>query len=231
MPKKKKQPRKQPTKFNGAQYLRNQQLVSPDGTMNKHWGGVHSKKTGMTYDPAYRDIGQCLAFLMKESLTACAEICYPEDADGRMALDTIGQFMAKIWNESLHDNLNGLGQFQALYGRLKEIPGGTEAYTAWTHYFVQTYFCYLFTVPKMSNGLREGWLQDTAEYSAMLTVLGSLDEDLKRKVIEQLKDRGVWPSNLSYSKLLRRLDDFVKVVVEGQNLRLKEQQEAEATDD
>jgi hypothetical protein len=209
--------------FSGAQYLRNHPeagLVDRDGTENKHWVGIHSKSTGMTCDPTYRDIGHCLAFLMKESLTAATEICYPEDAEGREALDTIGQFIAKIWNESLHDNLNGLCQFRSLYKRLEEIPKGQEAYTYWTHYFVQTYICYLFTVSKMANGLREGWLEDAAEYNAMLTVINSLDDDLKSQVIIQLREKGVWPSNISYSKLIRRLDDFVNVVIEGQHLRL-----------
>jgi hypothetical protein len=233
MPKKKKQPRKPAPKgnFSGAQYLKNTQLVGPDGKENKHWGGMHSKKTGLTYDPSYRDLGHCLAFLMRESLAACTEICYPEDADGRLALDTIGQFMAKIWNESLHDNLGGLCQFRSLYARLDEIPGGREAYAAWTHYFVQTYFCYLFTVRKMANGLREGWLDETSEYNAMLTVLNTLDDDLKKQVIEQLTERGVWPTNMSSSKLIRRLDDFVKVVIDGQEMRLREQAAQEEKED
>jgi hypothetical protein len=222
---KKNQPRK--PGFNGAQHLKHLHLVDKDGKENKHWGGIHSKSTGMTCDPTFRDIGHCLGFLMKESLTAATEICYPEDAEGRLALDTIGQFVAKIWNESLQDNLGGLNQFRSLYKRLDEIPKGREAYTAWTHYFFQSYICYLFTVSKMKNGLREGWLDENAEYNSMLTILGSLDDDLKAKVIKQLKDRGVWPSNLSYSKLLRRLDNFVNVVIEGQELRLREQEEAD----
>lgn len=223
MPKKENQP-----KFNGAQYLKHHPqsgLVGPDGKENKHWAGIYSKKTGMTCDPTFRDLGHCLAFLMKESLTAATEICYPEDAEGREALDTIGQFVAKIWNESLQDNLSGLCQFRSLYKRLDEIPKGREAYAYWTHFFVQTYICYLFTVKKMANGLHDGWLDETAEYNAMLTVVNALDDDLKAKVIVQLRDRGVWPTNISYSKLLRRLDDFVNVVIDGQQLRLKEQQE------
>ena len=142
MSKRKKQPRKQPKpqpkKFSGAQYLRNSQMLGKDGKLDKHWGGLYSKETGLVCDPTYRDLGQCLAFLMKESLQACSQICYPDDADGNLALDTIGQFMAKIWNESLEDNTNGLCQFRALYERLQEIPEGSEAYTHFCAYFVQT---------------------------------------------------------------------------------------------
>jgi hypothetical protein len=224
MPKNKKQPRKSKTD-NGARHLRDTHLVGADGKLNKHWSGITSKKTELTCDPTYRDIGHCLAFFMKESLTACTEICYEEDAEGREALDTIGQFVAKIWNESLKNNLNGLGQFRAMYERLEEIPGGRDAYTAWTHYFFQTYISYLFTVSKMANGLREGWLDETSDYNAMLLVLSSLNEDTKKSVIKQLLEHGVWPSNISYSKLLRRLEDFTDVVKEGQRLRLQEQAE------
>jgi len=230
MPKKNKKPRKPQPKgsFSGAKYLRNTQLVGRDGKENKHWAGVVSKESGLVSDPEFRDIGHCLGFFMKESLTAATEIFYPEDAEGRLALDTIGQFMAKIWNESLQDNLNGLCQFRSLYERLDEIPKGREAYAVWSHYFVQTYFCYLFTVKKMANGLNTGWLEDVGEYNSMLTIVNSLDDDLKKQVVKQLEDRGVWPSNVSYSKLIRRLDDFVNVVIEGQQLRLKEQQEKDS---
>ena len=234
MPKKKKQPRKPKTDprgaFRGAEYLRRNPdmgLVDANGRENKHWSGIHSNKTGLVTDPVFRDIGHCLAFFMKESLQACSQIVYPEDADGNLALDTIGQFVAKIWNESLHDNLGGLCQFRSLYKRMEEIPGGTEAYAAWTHYFFQTYVCYLFTVKKMANGLKEGWLDETSEFNSMMLILNTLDDDLKAKVLEQLRDRGVWPSNISSSKLIRRLDDFLKVVIEGQDLRIKEQQEAD----
>lgn len=214
--------------FSGARYLRNTQMIGRDGKEDNHWGGLFSKKTGMTVDPTFRDIGHCLGFLMKETLTAATVVCYPEDAEGREALDTIGQFVAKIWNESMHDNLSGLCQFRSMYKRLDEIPGGKEAYTAFTHFFFQTYICYLFTVKKMANGLREGWLEEAAEYNAMLTVLNSLDDDIKKQVVKQLVDRGVWPSNMSYSKLVRRLDDYLGVVIEGQRIRLEQKEQGNA---
>jgi len=208
-------------KWSGADYLKRTNLLKADGTENKHWSGMRSPKTGMVCDPTFRDIGQALAFLMKESLQACSQTCYPEDVEANLALDTIGQFMAKIWNESLVDNLGGLGQFQVLYARMAEIPRGTEVYNAWCHLFVQTYFCYLFTVQKMANGLREGWLEEAAEFNAMLTVVSSLPEDLRKQVVQHMSSSGMWPSNLAYGKLIRRLEDFLSVCKEGQELRAK----------
>ena len=60
----------------------------------------------------------------------------------------------------------------------------------------------------------------------MLTILNSLDDDLKKQVIAQLSERGVWPSNVSYSKMIRRLEDFVNVVIEGQQLRMETERKA-----
>ena len=120
-----------------------------------------------------------------------------------------------------------------LYDRLKELDDGAEAYTHFCVFFVQTFFCYLFTVEKMANGLPNELEEDTRDYQAMMTVLSVLDEDLKRQVLDQFIDRGRWPSNISYSKLRRRLDDFLSVCVEGQKLskeydRERHEQELEA---
>ena len=209
--------------WNGAQHMRNRHMLDRAGNFDRGFGGVKSPSTGVICDPMHRDIGHVFPFLMKESLLAATQLLYtePENEDAIVALDTIGQFMAKIWNESLTDNLGGLQLFEQLYGRVREIPGGPEAYTAFTTYFVQSYFCYLFTVQKMAIGLVP-LTADSQEMQAMYTVLSGLSEGTRKTVIQEWRDNGIWPSNISYGKLLRRMEDFTEVVKEGQRLRIEQ---------
>jgi hypothetical protein len=217
-------PAKENSEWNGAEYLRKKHLVTPAGGYNKSWNGIRSPITGKVCDPTNRDIGQVFPFLMKEALQASVQLG-SKSQEELVALDTIGQFMAKIWNESLQNNESGLCQFRALYERMREIPGGDEAYTAFCSFFVQTFFCYMFTVQKLSNGLPDGIDQeDVQDYQSMITCLSVLDDDLKRRVLQQWLERGRWPSNITYGKFLRRLEDFVEVVKEGQRLRLEEEE-------
>lgn len=209
--------------WNGATYMRNKHMLDRRGQLDRSFGGVKSPSTGVICDPMFRDIGHVFPFLMKEALSAATQLLYtdPEDEDGILALDTIGQFTAKIWNESLEDNLGGLGYFHQLYERVSEIPGGEKAYSAFATFFVQSYFCYLFTVQKLAIGLTP-MTEDAAEFGAMETVLAGLSPDTRRQVLREWVDNGIWPSNISNSKLKRRLEDFTEVVKEGQRLRMEQ---------
>jgi hypothetical protein len=73
----------------------------------------------------------------------------------------------------------------------------------------------------MSNGLpADACHTDVKDYQAMLIALDVLDDDLKKAVVRQWLERGQWPSNMAYGKLIRRLEDFLEVVKEGQRMRL-----------
>lgn len=220
-----------PRDWSGARALRDKHGVLPNGRANNAWDGVKSRSTGKICDPTYRDIGQAFPFLMKESLSAAHELHAGGATEGPLVadLDLIGQAMANIWNTSLHDNIAGLSTFHDLYHELKGTDHGQEAWVSFCTFFVQTYFCYMFTVNKMANGLPEGWESDTGEYNAMLTCLSGLDEATRKIVILQWQSNGIWPTHLSYSKLLRRQEDFIAVAREGQELR--KQQERERTGD
>jgi hypothetical protein len=196
-------------------------LKDRSGQYNPHFSGMVSRETGKHINLEDRDMGQMFPFLMKESLRATSDLVYPNDAAAHLALDTIGQMMAKIYNDSIDNNLAGMCQFRELYKTVAEIPVGPEAYANWSTFFVQTFFCYMFTVSKVANGLPREICKDVAEYQAMVTCLSALDDDLKKKVMDQWRDRGVWPSNMSYGKLIRRLDDYVEVIKEGQRLRIE----------
>lgn len=209
--------------WNGAKYLEHTKLRDRQGSYDPHFSGLVSKSSGKHINYEDRDIGQAFPFLMKESLRACADLVYPGDAEANMVLDTVGQMMAKIFNDSVEDNLQGLQQFRNLYEDVASIPRGPEVYANWSAFFVQTFFCYLFTVNKVANGLPREICKDVAEYQAMITCVSALDEDLRKQVLRQWQDRGVWPSNLASGKLIRRVDDYIEVIKTGQRLRLEHQ--------
>jgi len=207
--------------WKGANHVRNKHLLDRRGNLDKSFAGVKSPATGVICDPMHRDIGHVMPFLMKESLQAATQLLYTDrekHADAIVALDTIGQVMAQIWNKSLEDNLSGLQLFEQLYSRVGDLPGGSEAYGAFASFFVQSYFCYLFTVQKMAIGLVP-MSEDSQEFQAMGMLVAGLSPETRKKAIQEWSDAGIWPSNISFGKLIRRLDDYIEVVKEGQRLR------------
>jgi len=195
-----------------ATYMENLHVNKPG------WMGLYSKKTGKTVDPTYRDIGHCMALLSKEALTAAA-VVYQDDHEALVALNTVALTLEEIWKRSLQDNLLGLCLFRDLYTRIREIPKGPEAYATFCACFVQSYFSYLFAVQKMAIGLEESFGTSTQEFVGMMEILATLPESLRKAVIKEFAEQGMWPSNISYAQLLRRLDDFIELVKRDQLVR------------
>jgi len=204
--------------WKGAQHLRGTQMLDHKGKYATSFGGVRSAVTGVVCDPIHRDIGHCMPFLMKESLQAATQLLYKDDEKAIELLDCIGQLIAKVWNESVSDNLQGVPLFSQLYEEVRSQDRGEEVYGAFCTFFVQSYFCYLFTVPRMAIGIRP--LQDgDSEFQGMLSVLAGLSPELRKAVIAEWMEEGLWPSTVNSGPLLRRLDDYIEVIKEGQELR------------
>ena len=191
------------------------------------WAGVFSKKTGKTVDPTYRDIGHCMALLSKEALTAAACV-HQDDPEALVALNTVALTLEEIWKRSLQDNLQGLCLFRQLYDRIRELKKGPEAYATFCACFVQTYFAYLFSVQKMAIGLDDTFGTSTQEFTGIMEVVSVLPEEMRKRVVKEFSEQGMWPSNIAYGQLLRRLDDFIDVVKKDQEARrIREQKKDE----
>jgi hypothetical protein len=205
--------------WKGAQHMRDTHLVHRGGGHNNSWDGVKSPATGRVCDPTFRDIGQAFPFLMKESLQAVTQLCDLTESEIE-DLDLIGQALAQVWNTSLRDNQGGLSIFKDLYDELQSQET-SRVWAMFSTFFVQTFFCYMFSVQKMANGLPENWSEDVSDYQAMLTCVTGLSDESRKTVVKEWLDNGLWPSNISYGKLIQRLDSFIDVAREGQELQEK----------
>jgi len=192
--------------------------------LGKGWSGMVSKETGKVCDPTYRDIGHCAPLILREAINAASAVD-PSNAEFQLALDTISNTMQKIWCDSIEDNLAGLSQFPELYHAVRCIPYGAEAYAAFSAFFVQSFFCYMFTAKKMANGLTPSFGEPTQDFMAVLQVLSSLSDGTRQAAMKEFRDAGLWPTTVDSSKLLRRHEDFMAVVKEDQAIRLKQAEE------
>jgi len=204
--------------WNGAAHIRNTQLIDNTGKYATSFAGVKSAVAEVITDPIHRDIGHCMPFLMKESLQAASQLLYKEDEEALELLDCVGQLIAKVWNDSVADNLQGIAYFNQMYEEIRSHARGEEIYSAFCSFFVQSYFCYLFTVPRMAIGIRPLEERDS-EFQGMATVLAGLSPELRREVIKEWTSEGFWPTTVNAAPLLRRLDDYIEVIKEGQALR------------
>lgn len=204
--------------WKGAQYLRNTQMLDKSGNYATSFGGVKSAVSGVICDPIHRDIGHCMPFLMKESLQAATQLIYSDDDQAIELLDLVGQLIAKVWNEAVKDNLAGIGLFSQLYEEVRSVDRGDEIYAAFCTFFVQNYFCYLFTVERMAIGIRP-LEEGDSELQGMASALSALSTDTRRLVLSEWMEEGLWPTTVNAGPLIRRLEDYIEVIKEGQELR------------
>jgi hypothetical protein len=168
----------------------------------------------------HRDMGNCWHLLMLEGLSM-TNASYIDPETGRApdhiytTLDICGRMIRQIYAASIQDNINGLQAFRQLYDYLDEQEDGKEVYSRFCAFFFQAFFCYMFTSKKMALGLPQDCDDERViEHTAVLQVLSMLDDHTKRDAIKQIVDRGGWPTNMDYSSLLKRLDNFLAVAEE-----------------
>ena len=71
----------------------------------------------------------------------------------------------------------------------------------------------------MTIGLPDALNVDVFDFNTALTILSSLDDKTRAAALKQFKDNGHWPGTVDHSHLLRRLDDYSKIIQEDQKKR------------
>jgi hypothetical protein len=181
-------------------------------------GMVIGRKKGSN-DPFaawHRDLGNCLHLILGEAV-ACCEAQFAGKKDELETLDTITKMLLLIYTDARGDRKKGLVQFRHLYEYIDNRgDSGKEVYNTFSTYIVQTIFCYLFTCQEMAIGLPQTLDVEVFDFTATLNILSVLDDDTRVTVLEQLKGRGHWPTNVDYSMLLQRMDDYLEVIRKDQ---------------
>jgi hypothetical protein len=189
-------------------------------------GGMMLRKRGSNdpfLNPA-RDLGHCWRPVFKQAVVSTQRF-YSETNDEKAVeiLDMASHMFIRIYAESYQNNLTGLQLFGQLYDGLQEYgEKGAEVYGFLCSNVVQTLMCWLFTVPEMGIGLPENIGERTDEYSGILNVVNSLSPDLRKKVLSELEENGVFPRKIDYGPLLRDLDNYLEVIKRDQERRYKE---------
>jgi hypothetical protein len=172
----------------------------------------------------HRDIGNCWHLLLAEATECTAQAVGPEDAESMEILDTIVKTYICIYKDSTKDNLQGLAKFEPLYSYLQDKgKQGDYVYATFTSFFMQSFFCFMFTSREMAMGLPQEVDERILEHSCLLNILGLMDDQTRVDTMNALVMKGLWTSKVDHSRLLRRLDDFMAIIKEQQAKQVEEQ--------
>lgn len=174
----------------------------------------------------HRDLGNCWQFLVHEAMTAANE-ALGKDPETFDILSTLSQGFKEIYINSMEDNHKGMSGFREIYAFIEEKgEKGMTAYATFSAFLVQTMFCFMFTGRKLAVGLPQDLDNIRVhEFQSGLTFLSLLDDDLRIEATKQFRDRGLFPTNVDISSLLRRLDDFLAIMLKDKEVHTKEMQE------
>jgi len=190
-------------------------------------GGMAGRKKG-TNDPfanPERDLGHCWGLIFKQSIIV-AERQYAGNAQALRCLDMIANMLILTYKEAYTSRLEGLQLMPQMYKELLEYGSlGRDVYGVFSGAVVQTLMCYLFTVPEMGIGLPPEIGERVDEYNGILTILSSLKDSTRKKVLAELDENGMWPRCVDYGPLLREMDNYAEVIRKDQDRRLAELEE------
>lgn len=171
----------------------------------------------------HRDIGNSWQLLVHEAMTAANE-ALGRDPEVFEILSAISKGLKAIYVDSLEDNYKGMAGFREIYDYIDEKGElGHKAYSTFSTFLVQTMFCFLFTSRKMAIGLPQD-IESSRLHEVMdaVNIMSVLDDDLRIKVMQQFRDRGVWPTTLDCASLLRRLEGFRDTMLEDYEAHTQE---------
>lgn len=173
------------------------------------------------FSAPYRDIGNCLSMLLA---AACdhTKAVYEDREKEIEILDTIVKMYLKVYVDCRKNNMQGLSNIKELYDYLDGVENGHQVYSTFTAAFLQSVFCYLFTVRELAIGLPDSLDQEAFEHNVTLQLLSSLSEEVRPGATKDLLQAGYWKSTIDHSKLLRTLDPFLEIIKEQQAKQYKE---------
>jgi hypothetical protein len=175
------------------------------------------KNEGEPFYDIHRDIGPGFNLFYNEAMTRTAQVFF-EDTAAKPVLDMIALAVMKIHKTCNEGNLMGVNMFGELYRELHKVEKGNEVYATFCAFFFQGVLCYLFSSRAMASGASSMETQ-TRELVGILDIVGTLTpRALRNKVLEQLCQNGVWPTNINYGPLLRQLEDFEEVILKDGEL-------------
>jgi hypothetical protein len=166
-----------------------------------------------------RDVGKCAEMFVRQAVVNL-QAQYRESPERLEALDTIAQMFVVLQIEALQEQSAAVGNFNKLYGYIKESPLRQEVYTAFCMLFVQTFFCYMFATPALALGLVPWDTSRAADYLGLVNLLAMMPEEDKARAFEGFQRAHQWPSNVDIGMFLKENQDWLALIRADQQARL-----------
>ena len=177
-----------------------------------------------------RDLGHAWAFLHSEATTVSAallearfeasELTYRETDAAMTTLDKISKFYIQFYSAALQNQAGAIGSFSQLHEQL-ETDLDKEVFSMYNAALAQSMGCYLFAAQSMALGLTPDTAQDSFESATALTMLNSLSDDLRRKVLKEWQDNGYVPSNADVKSVVRATEPYMDIILKAQEIQKK----------
>jgi hypothetical protein len=192
---------------------------------------VKRKGAANFYDER-RDLGNALPLLFNDAFASTRAVYHGKEEVE--VLDAFSMGVKMLYKRCSSGDLLGVALFRDLYTHFQKYENGGEVYATFCAFFFQATVCYMFSTSEIASGLDEFdvTMFDAYDMNKSLTLLGLLDDDTRAAATRQLSERGHWPTTVDYSKLLRRLDDFIELIKADQERRyaLMDQEDKDGTE-
>jgi len=170
-----------------------------------------------------RDLAHCWPLIFGEATALTQEIMKAQYGDEELYseamrhLDTYSKFYIHVYADALVDRKEGIGAFGQLYKYIREEGELAQAvYSTFTASIGQSIPSYLFTAQAMALSIPRAIDQTAFDLTAMTSIMHSLSDSTRRLVMKELAEQGEWPTNISYSGILKRTEDYMAMIKKEQ---------------
>lgn len=181
-----------------------------------------------------RDIAHMWPLLVMEATTVTQqhymlqyeadEISTEETQEIMVTLDFICKFHMKFYSEALSSQAGAIGSYPLLHKYL-DTDRKREVHSVFNCSYVQAIGCYLFTTQGMCLSIPTAINEDLFEQTTSMSLLNSLSDKLRKKVVKELQETGYIPSNHDISKVVRATAPYLQIIQEVQDADIAKQKE------
>jgi len=182
---------------------------------DRHVGFSGIKAPGSPALVWYRDVGQCLPMLMKNSAILVENI-YEGDEEALARLDVITKMIANMYVEARKDHTSAAANMSGLLVYASEDEKASAVFSAFCMGCVISVGAYLFSFKEMSVLSPDSLTQDVYDYNIFLQMWSMLPAEERERFLACIRSHSCLSSRLDLSPLFRGFEDYLAKIRQDQ---------------
>ena len=200
--------------------------MKPETFANQGKGAAGIRQPGMPPMVWQRDIANCLPFIIRNA-TIMTQGIYDDQKDELEILDSIVQFLHKIYEDSRVDRMKGLSQFRNLCEYISYKGAvGSEVFATFSTLFLTSVFTYLYGSKQMAIQSPDSLdVEECYDFQQVISLFSLMGKETADSFLDEVRQNGVLPSGFDLNALKKTVGNYLDDIQKNQEERYAENAE------